>query len=214
MTEQFNEPDNSEKSDPMIGARLGDYTVYALIGRGGMARVYEGLDEKLGRKAAIKVISVEHDQNDEMTQRFIREARAAANLDHPNIISVYQFGESSSGYYMAMKLIEGNTLLSILKKLKQQKTYLEPEMIVAIVAQISSALDYAHSKNVIHRDIKPSNIMLNEDNRAILTDFGLTMTVGSETTLGTAFGTPRYIAPEQAIASHQAGAQSISGYGS
>ncbi len=191
MTEQFNEPDNSEKSDPMIGARLGDYTVYALIGRGGMARVYEGLDEKLGRKAAIKVISVEHDQNDEMTQRFIREARAAANLDHPNIVSVYQFGESGSGYYMAMKL-----------------AFLESDKIVSIVTQISSALDYAHSKNVIHRDIKPSNIMLTEDDRAILTDFGLTMTLGSETTLGTAFGTPRYIAPEQAIASHQAGPQS------
>src|SRR5258708_23212835 len=127
MTEQFNEPDNSEKSDPMIGARLGDYTVYALIGRGGMARVYEGLDEKLGRKAAIKVISVEHDQNDEMTQRFIREARAAANLDHPNIVSVYQFGESENRYHIGMQLIQGKTLLSILKRLKQQKAFLESD---------------------------------------------------------------------------------------
>src|SRR5258708_27994964 len=107
MTEQFNEPDNSEKSDPMIGARLGDYTVYALIGRGGMARVYEGLDEKLGRKAAIKVISVEHEQNDEMTQPFIPEARAASHLDPPNNVSVYQLPESDSGYYIAHKLIKG-----------------------------------------------------------------------------------------------------------
>src|SRR5450755_700481 len=105
MTDLMNEPDKPdkiEKNDPMIGARLGDYTVSRLIGRGGMARVYEGLDEKLGRKAAIKVISLDHDEDDEMTQRFIREARAAANLDHPNIVSVYQFGQSDSGYYMAM----------------------------------------------------------------------------------------------------------------
>src|SRR5260221_2808626 len=100
MTEQFNEPDNSEKSDPMIGARLGDYTVYALIGRGGMGRVYEGLDEKLGRKAAIKVIPDEHDQNDEMTQRVIREARAAAKFDHPKTCTVYQFGVRHIGSYL------------------------------------------------------------------------------------------------------------------
>src|SRR6266700_1458912 len=115
----------TDRPDPLIGTRLGDYTIQGLIGRGGMARVYEGLDEKLGRRAAVKVIEVEHEKADELTQRFIREARAAANLDHPNIVSVYQFGEGPNLYYIAMKLIEGKTLLNLLKRLRQQKKYLE-----------------------------------------------------------------------------------------
>jgi serine/threonine protein kinase len=188
--------------------QLGDYTIQTLIGRGGMANVYEALDEKLGRKAAVKVMRVEHNQDDELTQRFVREARAAANLDHPNIVSVYQFGEGPNLYYIAMKLIEGRTLLNILKRLRQQKKYLEPAQVQAIVEQIAAALDYAHTKGVVHRDVKPSNIMLTDDNRAFLTDFGLTMQLGEDSTAGTAFGTPRYIAPEQAIASHKAVPQS------
>ena len=109
---------NGESPDPLIGMQLGDYTIQTLIGRGGMANVYEALDEKLGRKAAVKVMRVEHNQDDELTQRFIREARAAANLDHPNIVSVYQFGEGPHLYYIAMKLIEGRTLLNILNRLR------------------------------------------------------------------------------------------------
>jgi serine/threonine protein kinase len=92
-----------EKVDPLVGQKLGDYEIQSLIGRGGMARVYEGLDEKLGRRAAVKVIEVQHDEGDEMTQRFVREARAAGALEHPNIVNVYQFGESDNMYYMAMK---------------------------------------------------------------------------------------------------------------
>src|SRR5579859_2233078 len=129
----------SDRPDPLIGTHLGDYTIEALIGRGGMARVYEALDEKLGRKAAVKVIEAEHEKADEMTARFIREARAAANLDHPNIVSVYQFGEADDLYYMAMKLIEGRTLLSVLKKARQQKKHLEPDLIMSVISQISSA---------------------------------------------------------------------------
>ncbi len=188
--------------------RLGDYTVLSLIGRGGMARVYEGFDDKLGRRAAIKVMEVQHDQGDELTQRFVREARAVANLDHPNIVGIYQFGEADNLYYMAMKYIEGHTLLSLLKRLRQKKEYLDPDLIIRITSEMASALDYAHSRGVIHRDIKPSNIMLTPDDHAILTDFGLTMQVGSESTLGTAFGTPRYIAPEQAISSQRSVPQS------
>jgi serine/threonine protein kinase len=203
-----NKNNNSDRPDPLIGKRLGDYTIQGLIGRGGMARVYEGYDEKLGRRAAIKVMEVYHEHGDEMTQRFIREARAVATLDHPGIISVYQFGEGQDLYYMAMKYVEGRTLLSILKQLRQQQQFLEPQYVSAIVADVSAALDYAHSRGVIHRDIKPSNIMLTSDNRAVLTDFGLTMQLGSDSTLGTAFGTPRYIAPEQAMSSQKSVPQS------
>src|SRR5690349_18630400 len=173
-----------------------------------MARVYEGYDEKLGRRAAVKVMEVYHEHGDEMTQRFVREARAVANLDHPGIISVYQFGEGQDLYYMAMKYVEGRTLLSILKQLRQQNKYLDPQHVMSIVSEVAAALDYAHSRGVIHRDIKPSNIMLTAENRAVLTDFGLTMQLGADSTLGTAFGTPRYIAPEQAISSQKSVPQS------
>ncbi len=196
-------------TDPLIGMRLGDYTIHALIGRGGMARVYEGIDEKLDRRAAIKVMQIQPEEySEQLTQRFIREARAVAALDHPNIVGIYQFGEGPDLYYMAMKYIEGHTLQSLLKTMRRDKQYLEPSQITMIISQVASALDYAHSKGVIHRDIKPSNIMLTDDNRAILTDFGLTMQLGSDSTLGTAFGTPRYIAPEQAVSSSKAVPQS------
>src|SRR5512140_3598078 len=110
-----------DKKDPLIGMQLGDYTIRTLIGRGGMARVYEGVDEKLGRRAAIKVMEIQRDHTDEMTERFIREARAVASLDHPNIISIYQFGEGPDLYYMAMKYVEGRTLLSLLKQARLEK---------------------------------------------------------------------------------------------
>ncbi len=205
MTNKNNKPENP---DPLIGTRLGDYTIQSLIGRGGMARVYEGFDERLGRRAAIKVMEIYHEHGDEMTQRFWREATVVANLDHPGIISVYQFGEGRDLYYMAMKFVEGRTLLRILKHLRQQNKFLDSEHVVTIISDVAAALDYAHSRGVIHRDIKPSNIMLTSDNRAVLTDFGLTMQLGSDSTLGTAFGTPRYIAPEQAISSQKSVPQS------
>jgi len=201
--------EKSVATDPLIGTRLGDYTIQSLIGRGGMARVYEGIDEKLGRRAAIKVMQViQEEHSEQLTQRFIREARAVATLDHPNIVGIYQFGEGADLYYMAMKYIEGYTLQSLLKTMRRNKQYLHPSQISLIINQVAEALDYAHSKGVIHRDIKPSNIMLTDDNRAILTDFGLTMQLGADSTLGTAFGTPRYIAPEQAVSSSKAVPQS------
>jgi hypothetical protein len=109
---------------------------------------------------------------------------------------------------MAMKFVEGRTLLSILKQMRQDKKYIDSGRVLTIVTEVASALDYAHSHGVIHRDIKPSNIMLTMDNHAVLTDFGLTMQLGTDSTLGTAFGTPRYIAPEQAISSQRSVPQS------
>ncbi|MFQ3537238.1 MAG: serine/threonine-protein kinase, partial [Aggregatilineales bacterium] len=136
------------------------------------------------------------------------EARAVANLHHPNIVTVYQFGQGENLYYLAMRLLEGQTLLQKLKRLRTQKKFIENDLLLSIVDDVSAALDYAHSKGVIHRDVKPSNVMLNDDRRAILMDFGLLMEKGGDNTLGTAFGTPRYIAPEQAVASDRAVPQS------
>lgn len=198
----------NNQTDPLIGLKIDDYQIKALVGIGGMARVYEAYDEKLDRRAALKVLSTPHDQDAELAQRFWREARALASLDHPNIVTMYHIGEVNQSYYISMRFIEGKTLLTTLKRLRQQDKYLEPERIVTIIRDVAAALDYAHGKGVIHRDIKPSNIMLTEDGHAILMDFGLMMQSESESTLGTAFGTPRYIAPEQAISSHRAVPQS------
>lgn len=195
-------------TDPLIGTRLGDYEITRLIARGGMARVYEGYDSNLDRKAAIKVITPQSEDSEEMKQRFFREARAVANLHHPNIVTVYQFGQGENLYYLAMRLLEGQTLLQKLKRLRAQKKLIDTELLLSVVSDVSAALDYAHARGVIHRDVKPSNIMIGSDKRAILMDFGLLMQAGGDNTLGTAFGTPRYIAPEQAVASDRAVPQS------
>ncbi|MBO9309122.1 MAG: serine/threonine protein kinase [Chloroflexi bacterium] len=195
-------------ADPLVGTRLGDYEIRRLIGRGGMARVYEGYDPNLERRAAIKVITPQAEDSEEIKQRFFREARAVANLRHPNIVTVYQFGQGKNLYYFAMELLEGQTLLQTLERLRAQKKFVDTELMLSVASDVSAALDYAHAKGVIHRDVKPSNIMIGEDKRAILMDFGLLMHVGGEHTLGTAFGTPRYIAPEQAVSSDRAVPQS------
>src|SRR5690349_7689668 len=178
---------------------------------GGMARIYRGEDTRLGRTAAIKVLA--HDDandDDTLTKRFQREARELAKLEHPNIITIYQYGELEGLYFLAMKLIKGRDLAQEFKRLKGDGQTMEVKRVLRILMQVASALDYAHDNGVIHRDVKPSNILLTDDDTdtAILTDFGLVMQSSTQTTLGTAFGTPRYIAPEQATASHKAMAQS------
>ncbi|HLY27588.1 MAG TPA: protein kinase [Aggregatilineales bacterium] len=197
-------------SDPFIGKQLGDYVIQELLGRGGMARVYKGYDERLQRYAAVKVINSElagtADQA-EYAERFRREARAIARLHHPNIVGVYQFGEYESNYYMAMVFIEGKDLREILKERAEGGTYLPQADALNIVRGIGGALDYAHTRGVIHRDIKPSNIMLDSENRAVLTDFGLALST-QEGTLGDTFGSAHYIAPEQAVSSAKAVPQS------
>ena len=197
-------------SDPLIGQQLGDYQIDDLLGRGGMAHVYRGYDPKLQRYAAVKVIDANllaKDNEDEYRQRFQREARAIAHLNHPNIVGVYQFGEVGVRYYMAMVFIEGRDLGQILKEHTVNGTLMPLDEVFQVIHDIGSALDYAHEVGVIHRDIKPSNIMVTHDHRAVLTDFGLALSV-PEGTLGNTFGSAYYIAPEQAISSANAIAQS------
>lgn len=195
--------------DPIIGKRLGDYIIVDILGHGGMARVYRGLDKKLNRYAAVKVIDIGSIREDEADyrQRFQNEARAIARLNHPNIVGVYQFDQVENAYYMAMNFIDGKDLRSILRDHQKNKTYLSNTEVMRVIRDIGSALDYAHSEGVIHRDIKPSNIMVTPGGKAILTDFGLALSV-SEGTVGNTFGSAHYIAPEQAINSAQAVPQS------
>src|SRR5258708_22537424 len=196
-------------ADPLLGKQLGDYVIQGLLGRGGMARVYKGYDDRLQRYAAVKVINSDFNAADqgEYAERFRREARVIAGLHHPNIVGVVQFGEYESHYYMAMVFIEGKDLRQILKEHADRGTRLPYEDVLNVIRGISSALDYAHSRGVIHRDIKPSNIMLDTENRAVLTDFGLALSI-QEGTLGDTFGSAHYIAPEQAVSSAKAVPQS------
>lgn len=198
--------------DPLIGKQLGDYRITSRLASGGMARVYKGMDYKLQRPAAIKVLelhNVEHDET--ITARFKREARAVAALEHPNIIPIYQYGEDEDTgvYFLAMKLIKGRDLADELRRLRKSRNPLmDVDRALLIMEQVASALDYAHTQDIVHRDVKPSNILIDKDDHALLTDLGLVLRVSAETTLGTAFGTPRYIAPEQATSSDKAVPQS------
>lgn len=194
--------------DPLIGRKLGDYKIVALLGKGGMARVYKGFDEALQRYAAVKVITGEFATADEAeyTARFQREARAIARLHHPNIVSIYQFGQVEGMYYMAMVFLDGKDLRVMLKEAATRGERIPPLIILKMAREICSALDYAHTQGVIHRDIKPSNIMMTT-NGAVLTDFGLALTT-MEGTLGDTFGSAHYIAPEQAVSSARAVPQS------
>ncbi len=208
MSNEANRPGSAAKPDPLIGTTVEQYHIVRLIGIGGMARVYEAREPALDRRVALKVMLILHAADEELAQRFRREGRALASLKHPNIVELYSVGETDHSYYIAMRFIDGQTLASVLKKRAKRGEFMPVDQVIAVLSDVADALDYAHSQGVIHRDVKPSNIMLTPDDHAILTDFGLMMQATEGSTLGTAFGTPRYIAPEQAIASHRAVPQS------
>lgn len=197
----------AKQKDPLINQTLGEYKIKKLVGKGGMSRVYQGEDLNLKRPVAIKIITLDPDRAKELMKRFEREGHIMAKLEkHPNIISVYRANSDDETRYLAMEFIDGVTLSERMADFKQNNTYMPFEEIVSIMRQIANALDFAHKNNVVHRDIKPGNIMIESDTgRAVLMDFGLVMQAGTDnSTMGTAFGTPRYISPEQAISSQQA----------
>lgn len=197
-------------TDPLIGQKLGDYLLKGLLGTGGMARVYQGYDSNLDRYAAIKVIEpqlIASDDENEYRERFLREARAIARLNHPRIVSVYQFNQVGNRYYIAMEYVPGRNLRDILKEHISRKELVATEPLIKILTDIADALDYAHNQKIIHRDVKPSNVIVDDKYKAILTDFGLALNA-VEGTIGNTFGSVHYIAPEQAISSAQAVPQS------
>lgn len=193
--------------DSLIGFQLDEYRLQALLGQGGMARVYRALDINLNRTVAIKVIDKPYRADAEYGHRFKREAQAIAQLDHPNIVRLYRYGEVNGLLYIAMQFIHGADLRYLLSKYREEGSYIEPAEASRIIREIGEALDYAHSMGVIHRDIKSSNIMLNQHGQAILTDFGLAF-LDNQALPGEALGSPHYVSPEQAQSSSFVSAQS------
>jgi serine/threonine-protein kinase len=180
----------------LLDRALGKYVIIEEIGRGGMGAVYKARDVELDRIVAIKVLSPYLVGEPRLVQRFMREARLAANLDHPNIVTIYDIGGEGSYYYFAMKYLEGVTL----KEYVVQHGPLPLNEALAIVRQLASALDYAHGQNLIHRDIKPGNVIISSDGQVCLTDFGLAKVAENLklTASGETIGTLEYMAPEQA----------------
>jgi serine/threonine protein kinase len=190
-------------SDALIGKKLGDYLIQGVLGTGGMAKVYRGYDERLNRYSAVKVIEpqlVASADEDEYRERFLREARAIAQLRHVRVVGIYQFGQLENLYYIAMEYVEGRNLREILKSYIKQQQLMPVDDVLSVLADIADALDYAHKQNIIHRDVKPSNIIVTDTNNGVLTDFGLALNA-IEGTIGNTFGSVHYIAPEQAISS-------------
>ncbi len=185
-------------NDTLIGKQLDVYKIEELLGHGGMARVYRALDTRLQRYAAVKVIDPDVRKPEKYQQRFDREARAIASLSHAHIVIVYHYNQVNGLYYLAMEYVDGADLSWMLNDYARDGHYMEYDVILRIIEQTAAALDYAHKNGVIHRDIKPGNIMVERSGTVKLTDFGLAL-MTSEGTRGDIFGSPHYIAPEQAM---------------
>ena len=173
------------------------YQVTHLIARGGMAMVYRAQDVLLNRFVALKILYPELSADPLFVERFRREAQAAANLSHPNIVPVFDWGEDAGTYFIVMELIEGTSLADVLRGSRT----LTASRSAQLVSQVAAALGYAHRSGVVHRDVKPGNILITSDGQVKVTDFGIAQAVASEDHLaeeGSVMGTATYFSPEQA----------------
>ncbi|MDA0811366.1 MAG: serine/threonine-protein kinase [Verrucomicrobia bacterium] len=187
-------PHIAELADALARFRFSE-----LIGRGGMGAVYRATDLELDRTVAIKVLPPQVSGDPQFAERFVREARALAKLSHPNIVTIYDFGETDGGmFYIVMEQVEGSDLRHALRS-----GTITLEIALKVVPQICDALHYAHQKGIVHRDIKPENILLEPDGRVKIADFGLARVVNSQlpewslTATEQLMGTVKYMAPEQ-----------------
>ncbi len=174
--------------------RLGKYEIVAKIGEGGMGEVYRAHDPVLGRDVAIKIMSAGGDADQELRRRFLREARSAARLNHPNIVTVHDFGEDQGKLFIAMELLEGTDLREIIAN----RTPLTLPVKFSLLSQVSEGLAFAHQQDIVHRDIKPGNIHVQRHGHIKVMDFGLARGSTPDMTLaGSILGTPNYMSPEQ-----------------
>ena len=182
--------------DPLIGSFFdGRYKIVRKLGAGGMANVYLAEDQELGRRVAIKILNDRHANDDQFVERFRREAKNAAALSHPNIVSIYDRGEAEGTYYIAMEFLDGRSL----KELIVTRGPAPVPVAVEYTRQILSALRFAHRHGIVHRDIKPHNVLVDGEGRVKVTDFGIARAGASQMTeAGSIVGTAQYLSPEQA----------------
>jgi serine/threonine protein kinase/dipeptidyl aminopeptidase/acylaminoacyl peptidase len=196
----------------LVGTTFGQYDVLSVLGVGGMGEVYLARDERLGRKLALKILPPRFVADNSRIERFAREARAVSALNHPNIVTIYDIGQSNGTHFIAMEHVDGQTLREKIPVTQQEP--MEVKEVVEIALQISAALAAAHEAGIIHRDIKPENLMLRRDDYVKVVDFGLAKLTEPERSLaetlaenddpaatnpGTVLGTLRYMSPEQAL---------------
>jgi eukaryotic-like serine/threonine-protein kinase len=174
----------------------GRYAIERTLGTGGMAVVYLARDEELGRPVAIKVLVERFSGDEEFRERFVREARMAAGLAHPNIVSIYDAGEEDGKPFIVMEYVEGTTLADEVARRKR----IPPDEVVDLALQACGALAHAHDAGLVHRDVKPQNLLLRTDGVLKIADFGIARTADatSLTQVGTVLGTAQYLSPEQA----------------
>lgn len=188
----YAEPPSSAASQP----RFGRYEILGEIARGGMGVIYKAVDRQLDRLVALKLIKSGELADAEQIQRFQVEAKAAAQLDHPGIVPVYEVGQFGQQHFMAMAFIDGHSLWQEVKE-----SPLAPKRAAQLMQQVAEAVQYAHERGIVHRDLKPQNILLTKDGQPKVTDFGLAKRQESDSSLtetGEALGTPSYMPPEQA----------------
>jgi len=183
-------------SDTLIGSVFdGRYRIERKLGAGGMADVYLAEDQELGRRVAIKILNDRHAADDSFIERFRREAKNAAGLSHPNIVSIYDRGEAEGTYYIAMEYLDGRSL----KELIVGRGPAPIKTAIDYARQILAAVGFAHKHGIVHRDIKPHNVLVNSEGRLKVTDFGIARSGASQMTeVGSIIGTAQYLSPEQA----------------
>src|SRR5690242_12026256 len=174
--------------------RIGKYEVECVIGEGSMGVVYRAIDPLINRRVAIKVMADAVAQDAALRERFLREAQAAGSLQHPNVVTIYDFGEVDDHLYIAMEYVEGDDLSDLLLK----RVTIPLAESLELVMGVLQGLAYAHKRGIVHRDIKPANIRVDSEGKARLMDFGVAHFASSEmTSTGMLLGTPAYMAPEQ-----------------
>jgi serine/threonine-protein kinase len=192
------------KTGFVLGER---YVLERRIASGGMADVWEGLDQTLQRQVAVKVMRPDTDHEEIFRLRFHDEALHAASLLHTNIATVFDYGEHEGLAYLVMERVDGRTLSEVIR----EEGPIDPERVRSIIGQAALALGVAHDKRVVHRDVKPGNILLREDGLVKLTDFGIARAIGAvgHTRIGELLGTPHYLSPEQALGEPASGASDL-----